>query len=52
LDWDTAVPSCAWADASTVVTVTEGLSSTRPEDVDLDALAAEVSAMRDDVRVS
>ncbi|CAM5557706.1 hypothetical protein BOQ63_006685 (plasmid) [Streptomyces viridifaciens] len=42
---------CSWADASAVVVVSEPLrEAVRPESVDLDALAAEVAAVREDVR--
>ncbi|WP_158744838.1 hypothetical protein [Streptomyces sp. NRRL S-1448] len=44
---------CTWADAATVVTVSEALRSTvRPEDVNLDAFADEAAAIRQDVRAS
>ncbi|MEV5508569.1 hypothetical protein [Streptomyces orinoci] len=48
--WDA---ECTWADAATVATVREVLlSKVRPDDVDLDALAREVNAIRNDVRAS
>ncbi|MFD9223484.1 hypothetical protein ACFWDI_26575 [Streptomyces sp. NPDC060064] len=51
VDFDTLEASCSWADAATVVTVSEALRSTVSyEDVDLDALAGEVDAIRNDVR--
>ncbi|MET8676017.1 hypothetical protein ABZW18_00020 [Streptomyces sp. NPDC004647] len=53
VDFDTVEAACTWADASTVATVREVLRSTvKPEDVNLDAFAGEVDAIRNDVRVS
>ncbi|MFI9046069.1 hypothetical protein [Streptomyces sp. NPDC053427] len=52
-DFDMREAACTWADASTVVTVSEALrSKVRPEDVDLDAFAGEVNRIRNDVRAN
>lgn len=48
---DSRRAECSWADASAVVVVSEPLRErVKPESVDLDALAAEVAAVREDVR--
>ncbi|MET7620550.1 hypothetical protein [Streptomyces sp. NPDC005408] len=53
VDFDTVAAECTWADASSVATVSEVLrSNVKPEDVDLDAFATEVNAIRKDVRAS
>lgn len=53
VDFDTMEVACFWADASTVAMVREILrSNVKPEDVDLDAFATEVNAIRKDVRAS
>jgi len=49
VDFDMVAAACAWADASSVVMVSEAVRSNRPEDVDLDAFASEVNAIRNDV---
>ncbi|WP_216591362.1 hypothetical protein [Streptomyces brasiliscabiei] len=53
VDFDTVEAACTWADASTVAMVSEVLRPTvKPEDVNLDAFASEVDAIRNDVRAS
>lgn len=53
MDFSTLEASCTWADESAVLKVSEVTrSGVEAHDVDLDALAAEVNAIRDDVRVS
>ncbi|MEW2086824.1 hypothetical protein [Streptomyces sp. NPDC005283] len=53
VDFSTLEASCTWADESAVLKVNEVMrSGVEAQDVDLDAFAAEVNAIRDDVRVS
>ncbi|WP_031078806.1 hypothetical protein [Streptomyces sp. NRRL WC-3742] len=48
---DSALAECSWADSSAVVVVASIFQrSVQPEDVDLDAVAADVAAMREEVR--
>ncbi|MGA5823926.1 hypothetical protein ACPC54_39515 [Kitasatospora sp. NPDC094028] len=48
---DSTRAECSWADTSAVAVVSEPLrEGVRPESVDLDALAAEVATVREDVR--
>ncbi|MGW4386526.1 hypothetical protein [Streptomyces sp. NPDC004685] len=50
---DTAMEaSCTWADASTVVKVAKAMGAVGPTDVDLDAFASVVGAIRDGIRVA
>ncbi|MCF3136671.1 hypothetical protein [Streptomyces olivochromogenes] len=44
--------SCTWADDSTVVKVAKAMGVVSPADVDLDAFASVVGAIRDEVRVA
>ncbi|MDH2408930.1 hypothetical protein ACG5V6_12335 [Streptomyces chitinivorans] len=52
-DTRTTVPACAWGDRGTVGTVMDsavGTAGTDPGDVDLDAFAERVGAIRDEAR--